>query len=154
METRWKGLPVMQEAMYDEDGVQITAEIGADGKEYGDPVPYMPETGVKLHDDMTDLIKRLIAQESFNAYVRHEEFETMEEADDFDIEDDPLDPLTPYEEYFMPARERPGGQGRVNTPDASPDRESTAETSPRPSDKSGNSTPADKVPTDQQGSSK
>jgi hypothetical protein len=88
---------------FDEDGVQVTSGIDQDGREHPDPVPMSPPVSLgRQRDTLVDTIKRLIAEETFRQAVDAEGFETFEEAEDFDIEDDPMDPKTPYEAVFEP----------------------------------------------------
>lgn len=88
--------------VFDADGVQASAGIGKDGKEYGDPVPMAPPVGFAPPPDLMQMIKRMVRNEQLMAIADKEGFDTFEEAEDFEIEDDPLDPLTPYEEIFLP----------------------------------------------------
>lgn len=92
--------------LYDEDGVQASSGIGVDGKEYPDPVPMAPPIGYTPPQDLMTMIRQMIRAEDFRKKLESEGVETFEEADDFDIEDDPLDPLTVYEKIFYPADER------------------------------------------------
>lgn len=92
-------------AYYDADGVQATSSIGGDGLEYPDPVPMAPD--VRVSRPVSDLgmramIERIASDEAVRRMLEAQEYETEDEADDFDIEDDPLDPLTEYERHFMP----------------------------------------------------
>lgn len=99
--------------IFDEDGVQASSGIGTDGKEYPDPVPMAPPIGYTAPPDIMTMIRTMIRAEDFRKKLEDEGVETFEEADDFDIEDDPLDPLTPYEKIFYPEDERsaPGPNG-------------------------------------------
>lgn len=98
--------PAVQEycvkPQYDADGVQVSAGIRRDGKEEGDPVPLEPPLSYQKPPDVMVLIKRMMENERLMAKLDAEGFDTPEEADDFAIEDDPLDPLTPYEKHFEP----------------------------------------------------
>lgn len=85
----------------DADGVQVVSGIGRDGKEYPDPVPMTPPIGYQPPSDLMVMLEQLFARGK--AVLEAAELETEEEANDFDIEDDPLDPLTPYERVFTPA---------------------------------------------------
>lgn len=88
--------------VFDADGVQASSGIGRDGKEYPDPVPMAPPVGFVAPEDLMSMIKRMVRNEQLMAIADKEGFDTFEEAEDFEIEDDPLDPLTPYEEVFLP----------------------------------------------------
>jgi len=89
---------------FDEDGVQVSSAIGKDGKEYPDPVPLEPPIGYNAPPDLMTMIRTMIRQEKFNQTLADHDYETFDEADDFDIDDDPLDALTPYEKVFEPPR--------------------------------------------------
>lgn len=90
------------EATYDGDGVQVSASIGADGKEYGDPVPMSPPIGYSPEPNIVDLIRSMVRRE-VSAVAQQEGFETFEEADDFEVDDDELfDKMTEYEKVFEP----------------------------------------------------
>lgn len=87
-------------AKFDADGVQVSSAIGKDGKEYPDPVPMSPPVGYTPPSDIMQLIERMVTQGK--AVLEAAEIETEEEANDFEIEDDPLDNLTEYEKVFAP----------------------------------------------------
>lgn len=92
-------------AYYDADGVQATSSIGADGLEYPDPVPMSPDVPTRLQTadkGMRAMIERIATDEAIRRLLEESGVETEEEADDFEIEDDQLDPLTEYERHFMP----------------------------------------------------
>jgi hypothetical protein len=135
---------------YDEDGVQVTAGILRDGREEVDPVPMSPPVGYVPEPSIMEMIRSMIRDERFRQNLENEEYETFEEADDFDIDDDPLDPLTEYERVFEPKKEPPASPPAaptvVSTPVASPDHGSTAGSPVRASDTPDNSTPAGKAP--------
>lgn len=87
---------------FDADGVQVSSGIGPDGKEYPDPVPMSAEIGYEPPPDLMTMIRTMVHSEAAKHVLQQAGIETIDEADDFDIEDDPLDPLTPYEAVFMP----------------------------------------------------
>lgn len=87
---------------HQETGEQVASSIGKDGKEYPDPVPIAPPLDYVPPPDIMSMIRTMIMSERLKEKLREEGYETPEEADDFDIDDDPLDPLTPYERYFEP----------------------------------------------------
>lgn len=70
------------------------------GKEYPNPTPMEPPIGyvpsVPIYEQIRQMVRRELSQAAAD-----EGFETMEEADDFDVDDD-FDPSTPYEEAFEP----------------------------------------------------
>lgn len=92
---------------YDEDGVQSSAGIGLDGKEYGDPTPMEPPAGVNAPPDLMQLIKTMVHNETFNRRLDEEGFDTFEEAGDYDMPEDHPDPLTPHEALFYPPSDQP-----------------------------------------------
>lgn len=92
---------------YDQDGVQSTAGIGKDGKEYGDPVPMAPPVGFDNPPDLMTLIRTMVRSEEFNRRAAEEDFDNFEEAGDFDVDDDPFPPLTPHERILMPVEDPP-----------------------------------------------
>lgn len=87
---------------WDEDGVQASSGIGVDGKEYPDPVPMAPPVGYNAPPDLMQLIRSMVRSEHLQRLADEQGFDTYEESDDFEVEDDPLDPLTPYEKVFEP----------------------------------------------------
>lgn len=58
-------------------------------------VPIRFRTPQSTREVVADLVRRELSQRA-----QDEGFETWEEADDFDIEDDPVDPRTEYERVF------------------------------------------------------
>lgn len=85
---------------FDEDGVQATAGIGHDGKEYGDPVPMSPPIGYERPPDMMEMMRNMLRQEAYQRRLAEEGLDTFEEAGDFDIDDDPM-PLTIHEALLV-----------------------------------------------------
>lgn len=100
-------------AVFDSDGVQVSSSLGNDGKEYPDPVPMAPPVGYTSPPNIMDLIRSMVRNQEVLRLQDEAGIDTFEEADDFDIEDDPLDPLTPYERVFEapPARDGVGANG-------------------------------------------
>lgn len=91
----------LEKGLVDCNGEQVVAQIGKDGKEYGDPVPKAPPVGVRRPVPLQDQIRAMVRRElSDRAYEAG--YESFEESDDFDIDDDPADPHTPYEAVFDP----------------------------------------------------
>lgn len=99
--------------------------LSLDGRfEYPDPVPMEVPTNLSAPSGMRQLVHQLIRQE-LSEFAASQEMETFEEADDFEIEDDPLDPLTEYEKVFdTPAslvqKTGGGGNGGGGVPSAPP----------------------------------
>lgn len=88
--------------MLDADGVQATSGILENGKEETDPTPIAPPVGYNAPPDLMTMIRTMIQSEALRAELSKHELETFEEADDFEIEDDPIDALTEYERVFEP----------------------------------------------------
>lgn len=86
----------------DADGVQVSSGQDENGREIPDPVPFAVPTDLKRPDTLAEMIKRMVRSETLNAAIASEDFDTFDEASDFDVEDDPLDPHTPYEAVFDP----------------------------------------------------
>lgn len=84
----------------DVDGIQVLAEL-VDGKEVGDPTPVAPPVGLTRELTMADRIQQMVRRE-VSQRAEALGMETLDEANDFDMPDDPLDPSTPYEEQFDP----------------------------------------------------
>lgn len=78
------------------------------GQEVPDPTIVDPPLGYVPQPDLMELMRRMIRNELSQA-IDHTEVETFEEADDFDIDDDPVDYSSPYEEFFDPAPGAPTG---------------------------------------------
>lgn len=73
----------------------------ANGEEILDPTPVALPIRFKRPTPLNERIKQMVAQEmSLAAQAAGEE--SFNEADDFNIPDDPIDPSTPYEENFDP----------------------------------------------------
>lgn len=78
------------------------------GQEVPDPTIIDPPLGYVPQPDLMELMRRMIRRE-MSEIVENTEFETFEEADDFDVDDDPVDYTSPYEEYFDPSPGDPKG---------------------------------------------
>lgn len=108
---------------FDEDGVQSSSGIGKDGREYPDPVPMAPPVGYENPPDLMEMMRTMIRNEAYQARLDQEGFDTEEEAADFDIDDDPLPPLTLHEALLAtpPSVDRPqGAPGAAPPPPADP----------------------------------
>lgn len=68
-----------------------------------DPNPMQIPAGFRRPPTLAEQVARLVRSERFMQEARDAGFETFEEAEDFDIDDDPVDPSTPYEPFFDPA---------------------------------------------------
>lgn len=70
--------------------------LNAEGQEILDPTPMAPPIGYKKQPTMVDHIRAMIASERLAQEAAAAGAETFEEADDFDVDDDP-EISTPYE---------------------------------------------------------
>jgi hypothetical protein len=93
-----------------EEPEQVYSELTPDGKkEIPDSVPMEPPLGYSSSPSLAEYVQRHIHQtvQAMSELAHQDEFESEEEANDFDIEDDPIDQLTPYEAVFLPQPPRP-----------------------------------------------
>lgn len=88
------------EGYLDADGVQVASGQDDRGRELPDPVPVAPPVGYRPPPPLADMIRRMVQSELLAQAADSMEIDTAEEADDFDIEDDPVDVRTPWEEAF------------------------------------------------------
>lgn len=86
-----------------------------DGAEILDPRPVAVPVGFKTSETMDQRIKRII-EHSLSVRARDTGLESFEEADDFDIDDDPVDPSTPWEDDFDVAAVQAADRGIVEKP--------------------------------------
>ena len=70
------------------------------GQEVPDPVPVAPPVNLRREMSLEERVRMLVRSERLAEELRSRDRETFEEADDFDIPDDPIDPSTPYEADF------------------------------------------------------
>lgn len=89
---------------FDEDGVQVSSGLRADGKEMPDPVPMAPPVGYSPPPDIMQLIHSMIRNEEFRKSLAANEVETFEESDDFEFDDDDEFGETEYEKVFYPSQ--------------------------------------------------
>lgn len=78
------------------------AVLDEKGREVLDPVPLAPPVGYRREVSQSERIRQMIRSEHMRMAAEIQGMESFEEADDFDVEDDPIDPNTPYEEVFDP----------------------------------------------------
>lgn len=71
------------------------------GKFYGSPIPLEPPLGYKRTPSLHDQVRELIRSERLATIAREQGYETLEEGDDFDVQDD-YDPRSPWEHNFDP----------------------------------------------------
>lgn len=98
---------------------KVSAGLDEFGREIPDPVPVAIPVGMSANPTLRDLIRKMVAEQLFKQAVHEAGAETFEEADDFDIPDDPLDPSTPYEMEFegLPIMQMRDKDGRLLPPD-------------------------------------
>lgn len=80
------------------------------GREVPDPKPVAIPAGFKRPETLQEQVARLV-RTTLSRQAEAQGFESFEESQDFDIPDDPVDPSTPFEEFFDP------NLGRALTPD-------------------------------------
>lgn len=89
------------------------------GAEVPDPTPVAIPVGIRKSESMDERIRRIV-QHSASVAAASQGLETFDEADDFDIEDDPIDPETPFEQDFDHATVNAIERGIVAPPQAPP----------------------------------
>lgn len=75
--------------------------LDENGHEIGDPKPVAIPSGFTRPETLAEQVQRLVRTTVSQAAEDHG-YESWEEANDFDIEDDPIDAATPFETYFDP----------------------------------------------------
>jgi len=80
--------------------------LDALGRELLDSTPMAPPVGYVRQPTMVDIIRAQIRGERLREEAANMGMESFEEADDFEIPDDPVDPSSPYEEIFDPEPRR------------------------------------------------
>jgi len=83
--------------------------------EVADGTPVAIPVHLQKSESMDERIRRIV-QFSASQAAKQQGLETFEEADDFDIPDDPIDPSTPYEEDFDIAAISASDRGVVQAP--------------------------------------
>lgn len=92
---------------FNEDGVTF-GFLNVRGHEIPDPTVLEPPLGYVPQPDLMEQMRRMVQRE-ISRIAEDQEFETFAEADDFDIDDDPVDYSSPYEEFFDPLPGSPAG---------------------------------------------
>lgn len=96
----------------------------ANGEEILDQTPVSIPLTFRRPMPLNERIKQMVRQEA-SILAQSQGFETFEEADDFNIDDDEIDPTSPWEEHFDPeqpfigAREAEIRHGQVKDLDES-----------------------------------
>lgn len=79
----------------------VLSTLDKNGAEIPDPIPMAPPVGFRAEITQDQRIRQMVLAE--HNRLRAELYEESEdEANDFDIDDDPIDPNTPYEVGFDP----------------------------------------------------
>lgn len=81
--------------------VQAINGLDADGHEVPDPRPLTLPSGFKRPETLAEQVQRLV-RNHLSRIAEESGAESFEEAEDFDVDDDPSDPATPYEAVFDP----------------------------------------------------
>ncbi|UYL83854.1 MAG: hypothetical protein [Wigfec virus K19_159] len=95
---------------YMQIAMQTSEEYGflnVRGHEVPDPTVVEPPLGYVQQPDLMETMRRMVRTE-LSKIAENNEFETFEEADDFEIDEDPVD-SSPYEMFFDPPPNSPGG---------------------------------------------
>ena len=80
--------------------------LSPEGRESLDPTPVAIPVGFKRPPSLEEQIKRLVADRDIQRSLSEAGMETFEEANDFEIPDDPPDPAALDEEWWDPALRR------------------------------------------------
>jgi len=97
------------------------SKLDEKGNEIPDPTPVSIPVQLRRQESMDERIRRII-QHSASMHAQSLGLESFEEADDFDIEDDPIDPSTPWEKHFDQAIVQAVDAGLVKPPHLDPER--------------------------------
>lgn len=76
------------------------------GQELPDPTPIAPPVGYIKQPSLHQLIREMVVREHQRLQAQGEDYESPEEAEDFDVDDD-FDPQSPWEENFDPLEGAP-----------------------------------------------
>ena len=79
----------------------VSERLDKYGHEMPDPKPVEMPAGFKRPESLAETVQRLVRHQ-VSEEAAAAGYETFEEASDFDIPDDPIDPNTPYEVEFDP----------------------------------------------------
>lgn len=100
---------------------KLKSQFNTRGHEVPDPTPVTIPVSLRRSESMDERIARIV-QHSLSTAAADQGMETFEEADDFDIPDDPIDPTTPYEQDFDLASVHASERGVVQAPHLDPQR--------------------------------
>lgn len=73
------------------------------GEEVLNPTVMAPPVGYKKQESMFDIVREQIRRSKVDRFLEDKEPESEEEADDFEIEDDPVLPGTRWENDMVPS---------------------------------------------------
>lgn len=76
--------------------------LSPDGREIPSSVPVAPPVGYKKQPSMVEMVREMVRSERLRQEVAAAGAETFEEAEDFDVGDEPDMASTPYENDFDP----------------------------------------------------
>lgn len=79
--------------------------LDGNGWEIPDPTPVAMPVGFKRPETLAEQVRRLV-RTTISREAAEAGAETFEESEDFDIPDDPVDPSTPFEEWYDPVLDR------------------------------------------------
>lgn len=105
--------------------------LNAHGQELPDPTPIAPPIGYTRQKPLHQLIREMVQSEQLRVAAEQSGMETLEEAEDFDVDDD-YDPSSPWEENFDPLA---GIPAELRDPPPSESPEASPEASPAPTKK-------------------
>jgi len=116
------------------------------GRELPDARPMEPPAGYVPSPSIAEMIQQMVTSSLIKQQLAQQGDETFEEANNFDIPDDPVDPSSPYEQHYfeeaplevLAAREKAGQPLHDVQPAASP---------PEPSGGAGGPLPPSASPT-------
>lgn len=92
---------VIPERLVTRDPSTGDLRLTPDGREIVSSIPIEPPLGYIKQPSLADQMRVMLRQELLARELAAQGFDTMEEADDFDVDDD-FDPTSPWEERFDP----------------------------------------------------
>lgn len=84
------------------DATPLEEYLNKLGEEMPNSTPVAPPVGFVKAPSMVDHLRAMVRSELLRREVVAAGVESFDEADDFEIADDPIDPSTPYEAVFDP----------------------------------------------------
>jgi len=93
--------------------------FNSDGRASLDPKPMAIPVGLSVPESLDMKLARLFRQEHFLRSLREEGLESFEESQDFDLDDDEVDPVldTPYQRHAALAALQAVDRGHATPPD-------------------------------------